>query len=121
MARIRDVLDGTAGKFLIDAIVFPGNSGGPVVLKPELTSIQGTKSKCRSFLIGIVQSYLPYIDYAVSAQTKAARITFEENSGLSYVVPVDRIEETVEIAFKRLMRGVAKAKRKLAKQQGGST
>ena len=121
VARIRDVLEGTASNFLIDAIVFPGNSGGPVVLKPELIAIQGTERNPQAYLIGIVHAYVPYIDVAVSEQTGRARITFEDNSGLSSVVPVDRIEETVEIAYKRMMRNVAKHKRNLAKQQGGTT
>jgi hypothetical protein len=52
--------------FLIDALVFPGNSGGPVVLRPEIVSINGTPPQNRSYLIGMVVSYQPYIDVAVS-------------------------------------------------------
>ena len=35
IARIRDALLGSSRELLIDAPVFPGNSGGPVVTKPE--------------------------------------------------------------------------------------
>jgi hypothetical protein len=42
IARIRDVLDGHQSSFLIDANIFPGNSGGPVLIRPELNSIQDT-------------------------------------------------------------------------------
>jgi S1-C subfamily serine protease len=86
--------------FLVDAFVFPGNSGGPVVSKPEALSIEGTKSQNAAYLIGIVQSYVPYQDLAVSLQTKRPRVVFEENSGLAAVHPVDLIEETIQIYLK---------------------
>jgi len=35
IARMRDMLDGVNSNFLLDAPVFPGNSGGPVILKPD--------------------------------------------------------------------------------------
>ena len=69
IARIQDWLSGNAQTFLIDASIFPGNSGGPVLLKPELASIQGTQPNTRCGLIGMVSSYLPYQEVAVSQQT----------------------------------------------------
>ena len=39
IARIQDWLNGNAQTLLIDASIFPGNSGGPILLKPEKTSI----------------------------------------------------------------------------------
>jgi S1-C subfamily serine protease len=89
IARIRDTLAGSNKEFLVDTTIFPGNSGGPVVTKPEIVSIEGTKSYGSSKLLGIVQSYVPYRDVAVSMQTKTARIIFEENSGLASIVPID--------------------------------
>jgi S1-C subfamily serine protease len=100
IARIRDALTKANQTFLVDAFVFPGNSGGPVVSKPEALSIEGTKSQNAAYLIGIVQSYVPYQDLAVSLQTKRPRVVFEENSGLAAVHPVDLIEETVQIYLK---------------------
>ena len=47
----------------------------------------------RSLLLGIVSSYIPYADVAVSRQTGRPRITFEENSGLAKVVPIDMAKE----------------------------
>jgi Trypsin-like peptidase domain len=96
VARISQYLENGANFFLVDAFVFPGNSGGPVILKPEMFSIQGTKSNQKAVLLGVVQSYQPYTDVAYSAQTKHARITFEENSGLAVVLPVDFINEMVK-------------------------
>ena len=45
---------------------------------------------------GVVQEYLPFVDVAVSQQTGRIRATFEENSGLSPVIPIDRVEETID-------------------------
>lgn len=96
IARIRDSIAGAVKMFLIDAAIFPGNSGGPVVTRPEITAITGTQSIGQASLIGVVSAYLPYHDVAVSQQTRRPRIIFEENSGLAAVVPVDRVLETIE-------------------------
>jgi hypothetical protein len=78
IARISDMLDGSSASYLLDAFIFPGNSGSPVILKPDISSISGTNAQIRTYLIGFVRSYQPYIDMAISPQTKHARITFEE-------------------------------------------
>jgi S1-C subfamily serine protease len=95
IARIRDVFENRNNSFTIDSLVFPGNSGGPVIIKPEASFIQGTKVMNKAALIGIVKSYIPYTDVAISQQTGKARITFEENSGLANVETVDKITESI--------------------------
>lgn len=99
IARLRDTLEKHSKDFLIDAMVFPGNSGGPVIYKPEIISIEGTKSVTTPSLIGIVSGYLTFKETALSEQTGLPRIVFEENSGLATVVPVDDIMKTIEICF----------------------
>lgn len=116
IARIQDVITTGSGDLLIDASVFPGNSGGPVVLQLESMAIKGTKSINRANLIGVVQSYLAYQDVAISRQTGRARITFDENSGLASVIPVDRINELMSASIKRLKNRAARA-RWIVKQQ----
>ncbi|MGC2467104.1 MAG: serine protease [Candidatus Acidiferrum sp.] len=101
IARVRDALDApaTVKSFLIDSFIFPGNSGSPVVLRPETFEAQfpGEKPPIRSaFLLGVVSGYLPYTDIAISLQTKHPRVTFEENSGLTEVFPADCIDETIQ-------------------------
>ena len=91
-------------------MVFPGNSGGPVVLCPSRIAIDGTSPIMKSVLIGIVKSYVPYNDIAVSQQTNRPRIVFEENSGLTSVESVDAILETVTLAAKRIKVRTAQAK-----------
>ena len=96
IARVGDLLEAVNRYFLIDSHVFPGNSGGPVVLEPNDFHITNTKGNSRPFLIGMVKDFIPYRDVAISPQTKRARISFEENSGLSEVVPIDRIDEAIK-------------------------
>jgi hypothetical protein len=95
IARIAEMLDGISNTFMIDTLVFPGNSGGPVVLKPEMFAIDGTKPQTNANLIGVVTSYRPYTDIAISPQTGRPRIVFEENSGLAEVLPIDYVDETI--------------------------
>ena len=98
IARVRDSLDSvTATSFLVDSLVFPGNSGGPVILKPELVSIQNAKPAIQqAYLLGLVKGYIPYTDVAISAQTRRARVTFEENSGLAEIIPAECIKEAID-------------------------
>jgi hypothetical protein len=98
IARISDVLEGASKTYLIDALVFPGNSGGPVISAPNAMAIEGTKSQDRAYLIGVVMGYLPYTDVAFSRQTGQARMVSQENSGLAEVIPVDYVNETIEFA-----------------------
>jgi hypothetical protein len=95
IARISEMLASVSPTFMIDSFVFPGNSGGPVILKPDLTSIQGTKAQNNAHLIGMVISYRPYADVAISPQTHRPRIVFEENSGLAEVLPTDYIDDAI--------------------------
>ncbi|MGE0730642.1 MAG: trypsin-like peptidase domain-containing protein [Acidimicrobiia bacterium] len=93
IARVRDALAGSTDTMLLDCFVFPGNSGGPVVLRPERTTIEGTPSPQRALLLGLVKSYVPYRDVATSAQTGRARVVFEENTGLCSATVIDVVAD----------------------------
>ena len=98
IARIQDWFDGESQSFLVDSMLFPGNSGGPVVSKPELTAITGTNRLARSALLGVATAYEPYVDQLVSQQTGDVMTLTRENSGLGVVVPVDLVDEVVRLA-----------------------
>lgn len=104
IARIRDLLDGDGRKsdFLVDVFTFPGNSGGPVILKPEIARIHGTQSVDIPYVIGIVTGYVPYEDIAYSVQTQKPRVVFQENSGLTVVLPTEFIVQTIDEHFSRM-------------------
>jgi len=95
IARIEDLLNYGAESFMIDSFVFPGNSGGPVLLKPEVVSIKGTQYHPDPYLIGVVDAYLPYREPAVSLQTQETRVVFEENSGLANILPIDYVNDAI--------------------------
>ena len=99
VARIQDWYDRASTSFLIDASIFPGNSGGPVLAKPTLHTYGSAITSVK--LIGMVAGYFPYRDIARSDQTGQAMLASEENSGLGIVVPLDAIEETIEVVVDR--------------------
>lgn len=90
--------------FLVDAQTYPGNSGGPIVSRPEQMSIEGTISNDKANLIGILCAYIPYQEVLFSRQTGRDRMIQEENSGLTIVQPVDRIKEVVELEWMRVQK-----------------
>lgn len=92
------------GRFLIDSNIFPGNSGGPVFMKPSLFDYR-TKTfgkLANSYLIGIVSSYIAHTDKAISSQTGRTRIIFEENSGLAVVYSSEQIIELIKIYIEEI-------------------
>jgi hypothetical protein len=108
LARMRDALSGFSREYLVDTFVFPGNSGGPVIIKPETTSKEGYALS--PSLIGMVSSYLPYEEAAVSEQTGRRRVVFEENSGLASVIPIDFVQDCIVLNQKEAeKRGLTKA------------
>lgn len=118
--RLRAYLDNRTKDYLVDVPVFPGNSGGPVIICPSALAINGTNTIKKADLVGVVKSYVPYRDAAVSEQTGRTRIIFEENSGLTAVEGAQAVIETVKLAEKRLKGRQAQARfqaKKTAEQQ----
>jgi len=88
------------GFYYIDASAYPGNSGGPVIVRPEVVAIQGTQSNGSAGLIGVISSGETYSDVAVSQQTGEAKVIFTEQTGLVRVVPVEFIYEIIDEIIK---------------------
>jgi hypothetical protein len=85
------------GELHLDAFVFPGNSGSPVFVRAATSStgptgitLGITPLSCK--FVGLVKSYLPYREVAISEQTMRPRVVFEENSGLAQVVTADQLK-----------------------------
>ena len=97
IARVRDWLAGASKEILIDANIFPGNSGGPVFVRPAATAIVGTSRIDRAWAIGLVSNYLAYQDVAISAQTGRNIMLMMENSGLASVVPFEFVLEAINV------------------------
>jgi S1-C subfamily serine protease len=77
--------------FLIDSSILPGNSGGPVLLKPTNMALTNTKSVSSVYLLGAITGYLPYKEELWTFQTNPPSVVSleREHSGLSFVVPMD--------------------------------
>lgn len=95
IARCSDLYDEPGDTIILDAHVYPGNSGGPVFLPPPVMSVTDVPPREEGGLLGIVYAYVPYVDVAISPQTDRPRVTFEENSGLTKIHTVDCINETI--------------------------
>lgn len=48
----------------------------------------------------MVKGYMPYTDPALSRQTGKVRVSFEENSGLATVIPVEAIQTAIAAHLK---------------------
>lgn len=94
VARIQDWVRRDHDTFLIDVPAFPGNSGGPVVLKPETVAIRGTQAISHCLLMGVISKQLRSQEIAVSQRTGEPRVIFIEDAGLTEVVPVESVRET---------------------------
>ena len=81
---------------LLDIQNFPGNSGSPIVTRPESVGIIGTRHLARSVLVGIVHSYLPYREHLMNIQTREIVEAKTENSGIANVHPVEYIREIID-------------------------
>ncbi|WP_418983428.1 S1 family peptidase [Alistipes sp.] len=81
---------------LLDIQNFPGNSGSPIVSRPELMSIGGTPSLNRSVLMGIVHSYIPYRETLINSQTNEVVEVRSENSGIANMHPVEYIRDIID-------------------------
>lgn len=81
--------------FLIDSSIFPGNSGGPVILRPTTTSLGNTKAVSSVYLLGAITGYLPYREELWTHQTNPPSVVSleREHSGLSFVVPMDYVKQ----------------------------
>lgn len=87
---------------LLDIQNFPGNSGSPIITKPEVVSIEGTKALTRSVLIGVVHSYIPYQETLINSQTGKIVEIRSENSGIAKANPVEFIREVIELELQRM-------------------
>lgn len=97
IARISTAQILESHNILIDMQNFPGNSGSPIVTRPEITSIEGTKALDKSILLGIVHAYIPYQEKLINIQTKEVVEIRSENSGIALVHPVEFIREIVDM------------------------
>lgn len=102
--------------FLIEANAFPGNSGSPVFFRPCPFEFSADGLRMGTVrppkLIGMLTSFVPYEDEAVSRQTGRTRVTFEENSGLASALSIEFVSEILNSeSFQSMTRAIVARER----------
>lgn len=85
-------------EYLIDLQAIPGNSGAPVINRPEDLFIKGTNHNASANLIGIISGT---IDYSEQCDESTCPKEHEKSSGFAIVHPVDTIVEVIEKEYIR--------------------
>ncbi len=106
ISRVSDLFEkgNTSNEYLIDLQALPGNSGAPVINRPESSHIEGTTHNSSSNLIGIINGTIDYsekCEHSENCEEKTCTKIREKNSGFAIVHPVDTIIEVVEQEYCR--------------------
>ena len=96
VSRMSEVQIREQHNMLVDIQNFPGNSGSPIITRPEMVAIKGTQSLDKSVLLGIVHSYIPYKEKLINSQTNKVVEIRSENSGIALVHPVEYIRDIIK-------------------------
>ena len=105
LAQVQGWFSGDHDTFLVDGSGFPGNSGGPVVTVPQVAAITGTRLNSRSDLIGMVSKgknykIMPKEPHGLEEWADLIKqLGLRESADLIEVVPVDAIDETIQLAM----------------------
>lgn len=100
LAQVQGWFNKDLNTFLIDGSGFPGNSGGPVVTKPQNFAIPGTSIVDSSWLVGMV-SQRKFSPAKGVKEAKAEKTIVLETADLVVVTPMDAINETIELAMSK--------------------
>ncbi len=105
IARLDTEILSLEKQYYIDAAIYGGNSGGPVVIKPTMMSIGGTKSISNAYVIGVVKSVTMQQEtlYSIKGEEKVPRMTLFEHSDLAQVVPFEYVREAVRHLRERII------------------
>ena len=91
LAQIQGWFRADHDSFLLDGSGFPGNSGGPVVTKPQILSVNGSSPVTSSLLIGMVS------ERKLSSVVGNGAAMVQETADLVVVTPMDAINEAIEV------------------------
>ncbi len=87
--------------FYMDGFAFPGNSGSPVFLLPTPIKVDDNGgvqigAPMQVKLAGVIGSYVPYEDVAISQQTGRVKNISTENTGLALVHSTILLNEIIQ-------------------------
>lgn len=92
LAQVQGWLNKEHDTFLVDGSGFPGNSGGPVISKPQSAVIGRALTVTDAWLMGMVS------ERRISP-ISSGEFGFAETADIIEVVPVDYIDATIQLAM----------------------
>lgn len=99
ISRISDLFTNQhRNEYLIDLQAVPGNSGAPVINRPDNMAIDGTPCNSSANLIGIVCGT---INYRKKSEL-SSECQYPISSGIAIVHPVDIIKEVIQYEYIRI-------------------
>ncbi len=98
IARIQDCYRGQSPTFLVDATIFAGNTGSPVVIRPARGRKGDPLTHPTIHLIGLVSDSLPNPEGPIRHDGEGRTMLVRVHTGLVRVVPVDAILRLVLMA-----------------------
>ncbi len=97
IARVRDLYMSESIDFYVDAPVFKGNSGGPVINKPQIVGIGDTPVVNNAYLIGILTKYISVTNRTRNELDVEQPNIYETFLDLGKVLPVEHIERAIQL------------------------
>lgn len=81
---------------LADIQNFKGNSGSPILIRPELMRLNGTKPLEKIALIGVVSGFVPFKNNLKTKDDQVTEFYIDENSGLAVFIPIEYVIEIID-------------------------
>ena len=90
--------------YYVDVAIYPGNSGGPVILKPATGNLLGTSKITKPYLIGVVASVELQSQtlYGFRNNKYEPRMVLYEHANLGRIVPMECVMEAVDYLKRRI-------------------
>ena len=103
IAQITPYKRGLTGSFAVDAGIFEGASGGPVMLLPSFLSRGGSGAIHKGGIIGMACAtvYMPMeirVEIRTTERGSIGVPVSQQHMGLGYVIPIDEIHRVIEKA-----------------------
>ena len=87
--------------YYVDVAIYGGNSGGPVISKPEPPTVN------ELYVIGVVSAFVPDRQtlYGVRNGVYEPRMDIYQNANLGVIVPIEYVLETIELLRDKIKQG----------------
>ena len=97
IARMSEELINNEHIIVADIHNFPGNSGSPIFIRPEIMSLVNSKTIERTALIGIITNYIKFQNKIINENDETTDSYTYENSDLAMFIPIEYIIEVLNL------------------------